>query len=84
MSIDTYLKAKSEGFSDEKIIELSNFTKKKLKVFKDKNKSQTSFRNIDTCSGEFQSFTPYMYSSWSKNQTNNSFEKETEVTNKKK
>ena len=28
MSIDTYLKAKSEGFSDEKIIELSNFTKR--------------------------------------------------------
>ena len=52
MSIDTYLKAKSEGFSDEKIIELSNFTKK-LKVLKDKNKSQTSFRNIDTCSENF-------------------------------
>ena len=83
MSIDTYLKAKSEGFSDEKIIELSNFTKK-IKSSKDKNKSQTSFRNIDTCSGEFQSFTPYMYSSWSKNQTNNAFEKETEVTNKEK
>ena len=84
MSVDVYLKAKSEGFSDEKIIELSNFTKKKLKVFKDKNKFKTSFRNIDTCSGEFQSFTPYMYSSWSKNQIYNSFEKETEVTNKKK
>ena len=25
-----------------------------------------------------------MYSSWSKNQTNNAFEKETEVTNKRK
>ena len=39
MSVDVYLKAKSEGFSDEKIVELSNFTKKKLKVFKDTNKS---------------------------------------------
>ena len=84
MSVDVYLKAKSEGFSDEKIVELSNFTKKKLKVFKDKNKLKASFRNIDTCSGEFKSFTPYMYSSWSKNQVHNSFEKETEVTNKKK
>ena len=45
---------------------------------------RTSYRNIDTCSGEFQSFTPYMYSSWSKNQNDKKFEKETEVTDRKK
>ena len=68
----------------KKLLSYQILQKKKLKVFKDKNKFKTSFRNIDTCSGEFKSFTPYMYSSWSKNQIYNSFEKETEVTNKKK
>ena len=84
LSLDTYVKAKSEGFSDEKIMELSGVSKNKLNSLKETRKLKTSFRNIDTCSGEFQSFTPYMYSSWSKNQNNAYFEKETEVTNKKK
>ena len=82
--MDTYVKAKSEGFSDEKIIELSGISKNKLISLKETRKLKTSFRNIDTCSGEFQSFTPYMYSSWSKNQNNAYFEKETKVTNKEK
>ena len=84
LSLDTYVKAKSEGFSDEKIMELSGISKNKLNSLKETRKLKTSFRNIDTCSGEFQSFTPYMYSSWSKNQNNAYFEKETKVTNKKK
>ena len=82
--MDNYVKAKSEGFSDEKIMELSGISKNKLNFLKETKKLKTSFRNIDTCSGEFQSFTPYMYSSWSKNQNNAYFEKETKVTNKKK
>ena len=75
MSLNIYLKAKSEGFSDEKIIELAKISENKLKILKEKNNLKTSFRNIDTCSGEFKSLTPYMYSSWSKNQLNPSFEK---------
>ena len=42
------------------------------------------FKNIDTCSGEFKSFTPYMYSSWESNDYGSNFEKETDITNKKK
>ena len=84
LSLDTYVKAKSEGFSDEKIMELSGISKNKLISLKETRKLKTSFRNIDTCSGEFQSFTPYMYSSWSKNQNNAYFEEETKVTNKEK
>ena len=37
----------------------------------------------DTCSGEFESKTPYMYSSWNCIQQNQRFEDETNVTNKK-
>ena len=52
--------------------------------YKKKDRLSTSFRNIDTCSGEFQSKTPYMYSSWNCVEENSRFEDETKVSNKKK
>ena len=84
MDLDNYVRAKKEGFSDSKISELSKISKKKCNIFKKNNKLKTSFKNIDTCSGEFESFTPYMYSSWPNNQIKQSHEKETKVTPKKK
>ena len=85
LSRNLYLKSKEEGFSDEKIIELSNSSSNEIKKLKKKkNKLFSSFRNIDTCAGEFQSHTPYMYSSWSCADQNQRFEKETQVGNNKK
>ena len=84
MNLDNYVRAKKEGFSDSKISELSKISKKKFNKFKKNNKLKTSFKNIDTCSGEFESFTPYMYSSWPNNQIKQSHEEETKVTPKKK
>ena len=79
-----YLKAKEEGFSDEKIIELNMIKRTKLDNLKRKNNLIPSFKNIDTCSGEFKSHTPYMYSSWTCNSQNEYFENETKITKKKK
>ena len=84
INFDNYVKAKKEGFSDKKISELSKISEKSFIKFKKNNKLKTSFKNIDTCSGEFESFTPYMYSSWPYSQSKGSYEKETEVTKRKK
>ena len=84
ISKNIYLEAKELGFSDEKIIEISKTSKNLIDQIKNNNNFFPSFRNIDTCSGEFQSKTPYMYSSWSCIDQNNRFEEETGVTNKRK
>ena len=61
---ELYIKAKTEGFSDEKILELNKGNSKKIhNIKKKKNNLNVSYRNIDTCSAEFTSQTPYMYSS---------------------
>ena len=84
INLELYLQAKGEGFSDERIIQLNKSSRAKIKDIKQKYKILPSFRNIDTCSGEFESKTPYMYSSWTSNHCNSNFEDETKVTNKKK
>ena len=84
ISKEIYLQAKEYGFSDEKIIQITQCSKNFILKIKEKEKLYTSFRNIDTCSGEFKSKTPYMYSSWSCFDENNRFELETQVSNRKK
>ncbi len=81
---ELYLQAKSQGFSDEKIIELKKENVTKIKKIKKKFDLKASYRNIDTCAAEFSSMTPYMYSSWDCNDQNDPYEKETNVTKKKK
>ncbi len=82
--LNIYKKCKASGFSDHRILELSKIPPNKLKDLKRNNNLHAKFKNIDTCSGEFKSFTPYMYSSWASNKQNPNFEKETDITNKKK
>ena len=49
---ELYLQAKSQGFSDEKIIELKKENVTKIKK-KEKFDLKVSYRNIDTCAAEF-------------------------------
>ena len=79
-----FLDSKEQGFSDEKIIESIKISKTQFMKLKRKYKLHSCFRNIDTCSGEFESKTPYMYSSWNCIEQNDRFETETDITNKKK
>ena len=83
-NLNIYKKCKATGFSDHRILELSKTSPTKLKDLRIKYNLHAKFKNIDTCSGEFKSFTPYMYSSWESNDYGSNFEKETDITNKKK
>ena len=83
-NLNIYKKCKAAGFSDLRILELSKTSLSKLNGLKKKYNLHAKFKNIDTCSGEFKSFTPYMYSSWVSNDYGSNFEKETDITNKKK
>ncbi len=67
---EDFVYIKSLGFSDAKISELTNSTldnvinaRSKLKVF-------PIYKKIDTCAAEFESQTPYMYSTYQITKTN--------------
>ena len=81
LSRELYIKLKGDGFSDKRIEELSKIKISQIKKIKD---IQPAYRTIDTCAGEFPSKTPYMYSSYCNLKSTPRFEKETEISNKKK
>ena len=84
MTKDLYIKLKSEGFSDKRIIQLSKKSEKEIKRLKKKLKIRPHFRNIDTCSAEFPSKTPYLYSSYSNLDSSPHYEEESKVSARKK
>lgn len=75
-SIDeaTFLKAKQMGFSDKRLAKLMNCTE--LDVWA-KTRGKAVYKRVDTCGAEFESFTPYLYSTYEK-------ECEAEPTDRKK
>ena len=75
---------KSEGFSDKRILQICSITKKQLKNIKYKSGISPSYRSVDTCAGEFPAKTPYMYSSYVNSKDCNKFEKEIDISKKKK
>ncbi len=79
-----YLKLKEDGFSDTKISEITRVSKTYLESIKKKNLIKPSFRSVDTCAAEFPAKTSYIYSSYSNIATSPKFEKEIDVTNRKK
>ncbi len=75
---------KSEGFSDKRILQICSITKKQLQNIKYKSGISPSYRSVDTCAGEFPAKTPYMYSSYVNSKDCNKFEKEIDISKKKK
>jgi len=75
--------AKSNGFSDKKISKLKKISEINVRDLRKKYNIHPVYRLVDTCAGEFNSKTPYLYSTydWSKN--NPSF-CESNPTDKKK
>lgn len=55
-------KCKRAGFSDAHIAELVGATEKEVREKRIKNKILPVYKCVDTCAGEFESFTPYYYS----------------------
>ncbi len=75
--------AKSRGFSDKKIAKLKNDKEINIRKKRHKLKITPVFRLVDTCAGEFNSKTPYLYSSYDWSFHNNKY-CEAKPTNRKK
>ena len=58
------LLAKKNGFSDKKISSLLKIRETELRNFRNINNINPVYRLIDTCAGEFNSKTPYLYSTY--------------------
>ncbi|MEG7365326.1 carbamoyl-phosphate synthase large subunit [Aerococcus tenax] len=57
-------KAKVKGFSDVKIAELWDWTPEEVREYRLKTGILPSYKMVDTCAGEFESQTPYFYSTY--------------------
>ena len=55
---------KSMGFTDKRISELTKCTEQKVRKQRERLKVFPVFKRIDTCAGEFEAQTPYMYSTY--------------------
>ncbi len=80
---DLLLLAKTNGFSDKKISKLKKIPEKEIRGFRKKFKIHPVYRLVDTCAGEFNSKTPYLYSTYDWSKHNPSF-CESNPTDKKK
>ena len=58
------LYAKSKGFSDKKLSKLKNISEIEIRKLRNINKIFPVYRLVDTCAGEFNSKTPYLYSTY--------------------
>ena len=58
------LKAKRKGFSDARLAALVGKTERQVRQVRETLKILPSYLQVDTCAGEFESSTPYFYSSY--------------------
>lgn len=71
----TLKKAKQNGFNDRKIAQLWNKTEKEIRDLRKQENIWPVYKMVDTCAAEFESQTPYFYSTYE-------FENESEVSKK--
>jgi carbamoyl-phosphate synthase large subunit len=64
MTHDTLSKAKSLGFSDRQIANLTGQTEDEVRALRKKLGLVPSYRLVDTCAAEFEAYTPYYYSTY--------------------
>lgn len=56
--------AKEYGFSDRRLAYLTNCEESEVRRRRHTSSIRPVFKRVDTCAGEFESFTPYLYSSY--------------------
>ncbi|MEO1770599.1 carbamoyl-phosphate synthase large subunit [Candidatus Enterococcus ferrettii] len=61
---DVLKKAKQNGFADKKIASLWSMTEKEISDFRHEAKILPVYKMVDTCAAEFESQTPYFYSTY--------------------
>jgi carbamoyl-phosphate synthase large subunit len=64
ISPQTLAQAKRLGFSDKHLALLTGKSEGEIRSFRKANSVQPSFKIVDTCAAEFESFTPYYYSTY--------------------
>ena len=62
--VDTLRLAKQNGFADKKIAELWQMTMEEVRQFRLANQIKPVYKMVDTCAAEFESSTPYFYSTY--------------------
>jgi len=77
ISAPTLARAKRMGFSDKHLALLTGKSEAEIRSFRKAGGVQPSFKIVDTCAAEFESFTPYYYSTYDR-------ENESKATQKKK
>jgi len=77
------LLAKSNGFSDKKIAKLKNKTETNIRNLRKKLNIHPVYRLVDTCAGEFNSKTPYLYSTYDFTNNNPKYCESNPTNNKK-
>ena len=73
----TLARAKRLGFSDKHLALLAGKSEAEIRSFRKANSVRPSFKIVDTCAAEFESFTPYYYSTYDR-------ENESKPSDKKK
>ena len=63
-SLDVLKKAKQNGFTDKKIAELWETTEAEIRTLRHEQKILPVYKMVDTCAAEFESVTPYFYSTY--------------------
>ncbi|MGD9138770.1 MAG: carbamoyl-phosphate synthase large subunit [Desulfobacterales bacterium] len=64
ISLQTLTQAKQLGFSDKHIAVLTGKSEGEIRSFRNVNNVRPSYKIVDTCAAEFESFTPYYYSTY--------------------
>ena len=63
-SRDFFLNLKKMGFSDQRLAALSGQSEEKIRSLRQKLNIKPVFKRVDTCAGEFETSTAYMYSTY--------------------
>ena len=64
LSRDLLLKAKQYGFSDVQLGKMLNISERDVRKLRKKHGVIAGYKLVDTCAAEFESYTPYFYSTY--------------------
>src|SRR5690348_7513147 len=64
VSVELLEKAKRNGISDEQLAQMWKVSTDEVRAARAKRGLRPVFKRVDTCAAEFESFTPYMYSTY--------------------
>lgn len=61
---EVFRRAKEFGFSDLRLAELLNSTEDEIRKRRNDKRVNSVYKMVDTCAGEFEAYTPYLYSTY--------------------